>query len=220
MWSPKQQLLFLKASNIAGWNDQQRYVAMRACGCPLVKGTVGRGQATEAGVTRPSIKAPGNTHESFAAVMVLAEASAEQRGRGAAFPRPSNADSWLDSSRDTSKRVRDLVRRVWAEACERMPGRFFGGEAALDAFVKGQLARDPAEFPEHFDHAPEAIDECDLAQAARILESLKAWVGREFYRAGITPRTFYIPSSAIAQVNAEARRHVSRRQAPTQETAP
>lgn len=198
MWSHAQRNLLLKAVNLAGWTDQLRYVAMRACGCPLVGSSP----------SRPSVKATANTHEQFAAVMMLAESAAKTRGKGASFPKPGgDADTWTEASLDTSSRVRDLIRRIWAEAHAKMPAKFPGTEAALTGFVERQTKGDAEDYKGFFEFAPANLDECDLAQCTRVLEGLKAWVGREFYRCGIRPQTFYIPPSAIAQVKAEARRH-------------
>lgn len=213
MWSLKQQNLFHRAANLAGWNDQLRYVAMRAAGCPLIKVEPRHRSAPTAhsplptpAPLRPSIKSPGNTNNMFAAVMMLAESAAKQRGAGAEFPRPGDADSWAAASFDTAQRERHKARQIWAEARTKMPGVFFA-EDGLDTFVRNQLAKDPAEFPGLFDHAPESLEECDLAQSTRIVESLKAWVGRKFYESGIRPQSFYTPSSAIRQVEAHRQRH-------------
>lgn len=206
-WSEKQTRIFLRAANLAGWNDAQRYTAMRACGCPLVKGTAGRGQATDV-VPRPSVKSPGNTHEMFAAVMMLAESCARTRGSyNGRFPRPGSHDDWIAASYDTAQRLHHKARAVWAEAQERMPGRFFGGDEAMRGFVARVCGKDPETFGGLFAAAPEHLHECDAAQAVRVVEGLRAWVGREFYRAGLTPRSFVIPRSAIEQVKAEAARH-------------
>lgn len=206
-WSEKQTRIFLRAANLAGWNDAQRYTAMRACGCPLVKGTVGRGQATDV-VLRPSVKTPGNTHEMFAAVMMLAESCARARGSyNGRFPRPGQHDDWIAASYDTAQRLHHKAREIWAEAQQRMPGRFFGGDEALEKFVQRIVCADTVEFRGLFTETPERLDFCDAAQAVRVVEGLRAWVGREFYRAGLTPRSFVIPRSAIEQVKAEAARH-------------
>ena len=87
------------------------------------------------------------------------------------------------------------------------------GEESPDAFARRVTAADASQFPDHFMAAPQDLDACDAAQACRVVEGLRAWVGRDFYAAGINPRTFVIPHNAIAQVNAQARRHVANRQA-------
>lgn len=225
-WSQKQRLLFLKASGLAGWNDQQRYLAMRAVGCPCVATTIPGFDARAGLQSRPSIKAPGNTHEMFAAVMSLAESSARTRGAMMSrFPRPasgrvdSGQPTWRDAAMDTASRLIHKAREIWREAQERMPGKFFGGDEALDAFARRVTAADASQFPDHFMAAPQDLDGCDAAQACRVVEGLRAWVGRDFYAAGINPRSFVIPHNAVAQVNAQARRHVAKRQTTVQETS-
>lgn len=235
-WSDKQRTLFMIACGLAGWNDQQRYLAMRAAGCPCVapaKPPKARriksdtdaqcppGGMPDASPSRPSVMAPGNTHEMFAAVMSLAEASARTRGATMIkFPRPAAGKAWRDAALDTSTRLIHKAREIWREAQERMPGKFFGGDEALDAFARRVTASDAAQFPDHFMAAPQDLDACDAAQACRVVEGLRAWVGRDFYAAGINPRTFVIPHNAVAQVNAQARRHVTKRQTAVQETSP
>lgn len=227
-WSEKQTRIFLRAANLAGWNDAQRYTAMRACGCPLVAAPGTRHRASgirsepsaqcpvpSPSPSRPSVKAPGNTHEMFAAVMMLAESCARARGSyNGRFPRPGQHDDWIAASYDTAQRLHHKAREIWAEAQQRMPGRFFGGDEALEKFVQRIVCADTVEFRGLFTETPERLDFCDAAQAVRVVEGLRAWVGREFYRAGLTPRSFVIPRSAIEQVKAEARRHAPPAQAP------
>lgn len=223
MWSDRQKFLFLKAGNAAGWNEPMRYTAMRACGCPLMKAT----GATPVGapdVLRPSVKHAQNNNGHFEAVMALAESCAGQRSGGgtldARFPRPAEHDSWRDAAQHSAtSRLIPKIREVWAEAMERMPGRFFefvpdasspsrgSRSPSLDALAARVCKNDVTAFPGLYDHGPELLDECDAGQLHRVLEALKAWVGRAFYENGIKPRTFYIPSGAIAQVKAKAGRH-------------
>lgn len=212
MWTDKQQTLFHIAAKHAGWTPQHRYIAMRAAGCPLIKGTMGRGQATQTGVMRPSIKNPANTHEMFAAAMMLAESCAATRG-ASDFPSAGGGKSWAASAADTGTRLRHKAREIWAEAQARMPGRFFGGEDSLNAIVRDRVCkRDTDEYPDLFGHNPSTLDACDAAQLCRVIELLRNWVGRDFFRGGLTPRTFTIPGGVIAQVKAEAKRHVAARQ--------
>ncbi len=234
MWSDRQKFLFLKAGNAAGWNEPMRYTAMRACGCPLMKAAgaepVPGAQCPVPPGYRPSVKHAQNNNGHFEAVMALAEACAAQRGRlDAKFPRPAEHDSWREAAQHSAtSRLIPKLREVWAEAMAKMPGRFFEPKgtghrasgisfdpnaqcpvpsASLDALASRVCKNDPSAFPGLYDHGPELLDECDAGQLHRVLEALKAWVGREFYAAGITPHTFYIPAGAVAQVKAHAKRH-------------
>lgn len=225
-WTEKQRKLFLIACGLAGWNDPQRYIAMRACGCPCIvaggrprasKPRPDSGPGPETQDPRPSVLSPGNTHEMFAAVMSLAEASARTRGAPMIrFPMPGRGDlseprTWRDAALDTADRLRHKAREIWAEAHQRMPGKFKGDEESLDAFVRRQTGGDTRDYPEHFACAPETLDACDAAQACRVVEGLKAWIGRDFFAAGIHPRSFVIPQGAITQVKAQARRNIAKR---------
>ncbi|MFM9959222.1 MAG: hypothetical protein ACKVZJ_14250 [Phycisphaerales bacterium] len=212
-WTTPQRKLVLVAANKAGWNDQQRYLAMRACGCPLKAG-------------KPSVTHEGNGRDHLVAVMALAESCAAQRGV-TDFPRPGRSEvgstarrphvTWRDAALDAGQYLRDKARKIWAEAKERAPG-LLRADASLEAFALRQCARDhepEGGAPELYAFPVESFDELDTGQLIRVIEGLRAWLGRAFFRSGLTPRTFTIPRHAIDQAQSEARRHVAIRQAST-----
>lgn len=184
-WTRPMQQAFLRASGCAGWNDQQRYLAMRHCGCP---------DAAKHG--RPSTTHPKNTRDSFLACMELAEACAA--ADSVAVPPPKSEKSWRDAARASADNVRHFARRIAAEGVRRLPGVFDDG--LLGYAVRHITGDDSAEVSPRMAYArPVSIDDCDLGQAMRVVESLRAHVGRELDRRGLAPEGFRLPQSVIAR---------------------
>jgi len=187
-WTDKQRKLFLRASNMAGWNGSQRYIAMSHAGCPI-----------DRSIGRPSVKHAGNTNAMFAQVMELAEAMSIDT-----VPPPRDYDSWADAARRKLDARRDFARQIVAEAVTRMPGKYgtsngqpIARDAAIEkilaASVKHVTGNDSVELTPI---KPQTLDECDTGQLYRVIESLKAWFGREMLAAGIEPESFKVPASA------------------------
>ncbi len=176
-WSVKQQKLAMIAARGAGWNEEQRYIAMRHVGMPQ-----GRTPAGD----RPSVHHPRNDHRHFERYMALAESCALSRGEGDAFPRAAGGRLWRDAAAERTDRVVRLIKRIEAEAVERLPMKFAPG------FVHGLIlrvcGRDEIRQP-HIDVVGVLAD-LDDGQAYRVLEAMKAWVGRELGARGMEPRTF------------------------------
>ncbi len=182
-WSQAQQIMVHRAVTAAGWNDAQRYIAMRHVNCP-----------DDPRHDRPSVKHRGNSQASFELLMDLAEGAANGRGAGKLMPRPSVGGTWFEkvnAGRDAQVR---LIERVWLEAATRIPEKFApadGKHQGLAGFVRRMTMNDDAGIA--LDRRPESLAECDAAQLQRILEGLKKWVGREMQQRGLTPDTFDIP---------------------------
>lgn len=194
-WSQAQRTTFLRACSAAGFNDAQRYIVMRHCGCPNQAAKQGGGRDQGGGLSspRPSIKHPRNTNAMFAAAMAIAEAQARQRGREVRPPREFT--SWREAALSSRQQLVNKARCIIAEARERMPAWFDEG---LERYiVEHTTAGDDGELVMV---APKSLDEVDGGQAHRIVEALRAFVGRKFAEAGITPRTFDIPPAAQRRV--------------------
>lgn len=175
-WSKPQRTRFLIASTLAGWNDQQRYVAMAHVGCPLMHST-----------NRPSVSHGRNSQRSYELVMALAESHAASRGADMRkFPQPANG-TWREKSALEGERMSRLIESIAFEAVTQLPEKFLPN--FLSGFVMRMTDKDRAEFCSQT-HRPISLRECDEGQLYRILEGLKAWVGREFDRTGKTPRSF------------------------------
>lgn len=175
-WSRPQQIMLAKAAAAAGWNDRQRYLAMRHCGCPLRGG-------------RPSMAHPGNTQASFELVMALAEAAAGERGER--VPQARDGKPWRSHVGRHTQRLERLAREIALEAVTRLPLVFNVG---LTRYTIEHTTRDDeAEFRLHC--SPERLDQLDGGQLYRVVESLKAHVGRRFVEAGLVPRSFDLPAS-------------------------
>jgi hypothetical protein len=189
IWSQKQRMLFLKSSNLAKWSPAMRYIAMHHAGCP-----------TDRMLKRCSVKHKGNTNQHFARAMELAEAQAIET-----VPPPRDYHSWADAARRDLDKRRDFARQIVAEAVTRMPNRFATTpegepverveaiERMLTAAVQHVTAGDSIELTPI---KPLSLDECDTGQLYRVIESLKAWLGREFLKAGLCPESFEPPASA------------------------
>ena len=180
-WSKPQQIMLHKAAKLAEWNEKMRYIAMRHAGCP-----------NDRAKGRPSITHSGNTQRQFELVMSIAEGQWLGLGGAGEFPRPRDAKRWSDITAQTREPMMRFAREIWAEARERRPERFDAG--GLDGFVQRMASRTDARVM--FQPSPRTLDEVhDPALLHRILEGLKAWVGREFIQNDITPRSFKIPAS-------------------------
>jgi hypothetical protein len=181
-WSDSQRLTFLRACSAAGLNDAQRYILMHHCGCPS--------QAEG----RPSIKHARNTNTMFAAAMAIAEAQARQRGREIRPPR--EFASWREAALSSRMQLVNKARCIITEARERMPAWFDEG---LERYiVEHTTAGDDGEL---VTVAPKSLDEVDGGQAHRVVEALRAFVGRKFAQGGYTPRTFDIPPGAARRAS-------------------
>lgn len=182
-WSPNQVKCAGMATRAAEWTERERQLVLAHLG---VKRRPRVGESP-----RCSANDPANTDEQFVAFMAVAEGVALGKGRGDMLPRPKHKGFWRDAAADRGNRTKRLIEVIAAEAVERMPSKF---EAAfLAGFVERMTRND------HFSLSPKApahVAECDEGQLYRILEGLKAWVGREFYAAGYTPRSFIIPPNA------------------------
>lgn len=206
-WSKSQQILIHQAAKAAGWNAEQRYVAMLHAGCP---------KHPKHG--RPSANHPGNSNDAFERVMELAEAMAEP---GTVTP-PRAHPSWSHAARRSLDRRRDLARQIAAEAVTRIPEVFDNplplgervaaqqpGEGSPDLTISRPHDLAPAErllrgvirhVTNHDSDVlcpfkPENLDQCDSGQLYRVIEALKAWVGRELLKRGYTPESFDVPAS-------------------------
>lgn len=183
-WSPNQIKCAGMAARAAEWSERERQ---------LVLAHIGVRRRPRAGESpRCSANDPANTDEQFVAFMAIAEGVALGKGRGDMLPRPKNKGFWRDAAADRGNRTRRLIESIAAEAVERMPSEFDAG--FLDGFVARMTAND------HFSLSPAGarahLAECDEGQLYRILEGLRAWVGRRFYAAGYAPKSFTIPAGA------------------------
>jgi len=185
-WSPKQVQLAGMAARAAEWSERERQIALKHVGVSERK-RVGESP-------RCSANDRANTNEQFVAFMAIAEGVALGKGRGDLMPcaRGKAVAFWRDAATDHGHRMRRLVEQIAGEASERMPSEF--PEGFLAGFVLRMTKND------HFavSQRPGGTDDaaqCDEGQLYRILEGLRAWVGRRFYAAGFTPRTFKIPPS-------------------------
>lgn len=177
-WSKSQQIAIHKAAKAAGWNPQQRYIAMRHAGCPNLRDSGSGG--------RPSVSHPRNSNRHYELVMVLAEAQALTRGLGDDMPRPGRGGFWKDSASDQRWREIEAVRKIAHEAIERMPKTF--DPYFLAGFIARMTRHDDKGFASVA--CPKDLTECDEGQIYRIHEGLKAWVGRELADRGMAPRSF------------------------------
>lgn len=175
-WSEKQTTVFLRAANMAGWNQQQRYMAMVHVGCPLL-----------ASDKRPSVKHRGNSQQSFELVMAFAESQAEIREVDMEkFPQPQRG-TWRKLGQDQHARMRDLITRIAHEAVTELPEKF--GPRFLAGFIMRMTQNDSGHMAALYPN-PAELEQCDEGQLYRVLEGLKAWVGREFTRVNRTPKSF------------------------------
>jgi hypothetical protein len=145
--------------------------------------------------------------------MELAEAMAEP---GTINP-PRAYPSWSHAARRSLDRRRDLARQIAAEAVTRIPEVFARDEPEAPARESSpaSLRRSVASSLPPIDRLllgvirhvtnhdsgelcpfkPENLDQCDSGQLYRVIEALKAWVGRELLRRGYTPESFDVPAS-------------------------
>lgn len=178
-WSMKQRIMFLRACNAADWDCAHRYMVMNHCGCPLDKTT-----------KMPSVKHPWNTNKDLELVMSFAEPVA--RSNGQPIRPPSQYKSWQAAVEDKAGRIRNQAHRIVDEALRSAPAHFDPGLAAYA--VRHVCDHNKAGF---MDVHPETIDQCDAPTLIRVVECLRAFVGRRFAELNIEPTSFRIPRSAI-----------------------
>lgn len=187
-WSDAQKRMFLTAATAAGWNDQQRYMAMRHAGCP----------DTERNPV--SVRNRFNNQSHFELCMDLAESSAGMNGR--TVPRPRHVPSWRHHVQMQRDRQATLIAAIWSEAQSRLPVVFRSG--GLDGFVRRMTCRDAERAAEQglpiAPIQPEDIGECDPGQMYRIHEGLKKWVAREFIQRGLEPESFTLTRGETDQL--------------------
>ncbi|MGV6813701.1 MAG: hypothetical protein ACWA5W_01685 [Phycisphaerales bacterium] len=178
-WSPRQRSMFFRACNAARYDDAHRYILMHHCGCPL-----------DPISKRPSVKHPRNTSHQLELFMSFAEPVARHYGKP--ISPPKHYGSWEAAVQDKAGRARHKARKIIAEAIERAPGIF---DAGLESFVVDHVCQhDPSGF---MSVHPESIDQCDAPTVYRVIECLRAFVGRRFAEIGIEPRSFRPPKSAL-----------------------
>ncbi|MEN0021586.1 MAG: hypothetical protein AAF747_11985 [Planctomycetota bacterium] len=183
-WSDAQRFSVYTACKQAGWNSEQRHLAMKHVGCPV-----------DSKLGRCTTKHARLTNTQFELLMELAEACAAQRGTAVKPPR--EVRSWREL---VGKQGLPLMRKaetIAREAHERQPKVF--GPKLLDGMIERVTMHDLGEFA-----APAcSLQECDAGQLRRVVEALKQYVGREFARRGLTPGSFEIPPSVLARVKRE-----------------
>lgn len=177
-WSDKQRVLFFRACAAAGITEAQRYIVMRHCGCPL-----------DGKTKRPSVKHPRNTNAMFEQCMAVAEAQAGMRHQ--TVPRPREFRSWREAAESGRQRLITKARGIVAEAIAKMPGKF---DAGLEQHICEHTTDDDDGSLAALQ--PRTFEEADGGQLLRIIEALRAWIGREFTSAGIEPSTFTVPPEA------------------------
>lgn len=195
-WTKLQIKVFMVAARAAGWNEDQRYMAMRHCGCPT----------RSDGVATPSVNHPRNTNALFERCMALAESCAGQQGVTIAPPKGKR--SWREAERGAGDRMRDLAHAIVEEAIRRAPDVFFPtrrvapdqvAPGLLDATIQHVCGNDPREvlgFIRECHVATWRLSDLDTGQLYRVVESLKAQVGRVLLERGIVPASFSVPASA------------------------
>lgn len=182
-WTPKQCTLFLIAAKAAGWNDDQRYIAMRHCGCPLKGGT-------------PSVTHPRNDNAAYERCMALAESCAGQRGEH--VPPPSKRRTWREAVAAPNERMRELAQRIANEAVLRLPAQFADNELLRKTI--DHVCGDELVSPDPSSPVPGTLHSLDAGQLYRVVESLKAHVGRVLLEHGLTPESFTAPAWAKRRV--------------------
>lgn len=180
-WSNKQRIMFFRACKAADWDNAHRYIVMHHCGCPLDSVT-----------KRPSVKHQHNTNKQLEMVMSFAEPVA--RSLGSPIRPPSKHKSWEAAVNDDASRLRNQAHRIVEEATRKAPAVFDSGLAAYG--VRHVCLHDQAGFMEVH---PESIDQCDAPTLIRVIECLRAFVGRRFSEMGINANSFTIPKSAQAR---------------------
>ncbi|MCB9902539.1 MAG: hypothetical protein H6826_14435 [Planctomycetes bacterium] len=173
-WSAAQIKLAGMAAGAAGWNDGQRYLALRYAGCPVYAKT-----------DRPSARHPRNSQDSFEAYMALAEERALELG--VAFPRPRRG-TWYEASRKAASRLHRKISQVAGELEDRVPDKFHRG--FLIGFLRRMTAGDPKTLRSSIAGEIQCVEDLDAGQSYRVLEGLKAWGGRELSARGLTPTSF------------------------------
>lgn len=191
-WSSKQQQMVHTATRKAGWDSGERYLVMRHCGCPVDPKT-----------KQPSVKHPDNTHEQFRLLMSFIEPVAAQRG-DPIFP-PRDHESWMACVNDAAAKLRWRIGGLCDEAVRVLPHLFDDGLA--EHAVRHCAKHDTVGF---LPAQPDTLEQCDMPTLIRVYECLRAWVGREFAKAGKKPRTFGIPRVASQRARDEIERQKRR----------
>lgn len=190
-WTDRQRKLFMIAARAAGWNDDQRYIAMRHSGCPTRGG-------------KPSVTHPRNDNAAFERCMALAESCAGQRGEH--VPPPSRKPTWREAVATPNERMRELATRIADEAARRLPA-FGSPTSLLSDTIRHVTSGDSGELTwmhmQHADRGDRELARLDAGQLYRVVESLRAHVGRVFLEHGITPTSFTVPASARRRVAAK-----------------
>ena len=127
--------------------------------------------------------------------MFMSYAEPVARDRGKPLHPPRNHESWEAVVHDDAHRLRDRAHRIMIEAIERVPSKYDKG---LEQYVvKHVYSCDQSQTGAGFlEYEPESFAQCDGPTLIRCIECMRAFVGREFARRGITPRSFDIPRKA------------------------
>jgi len=193
-WSPAQIKLAGMGSSAAKWNDAQRYIALRNCGCPKMEID---------GELRVSARNTKNSQRSFEQYMALAEMSANALGNR--MPKPSMGTghrSWAEVCAAECDRSIALIFKIASEACARVPGKFHDASGLVAGLVRRITENDGTDGDTrcvYFTGVIEEIHACSPDQVRRVLEALRAWVGRVMHECGVRPISFDAPRSAIAR---------------------
>jgi hypothetical protein len=172
MWTERQRKCAISAASKAGWNDQQRYIAMRHAGCkPSATGQI-------------SLANPSNPHGAFEQYMAIAESAAAERGEHI-YP-PTGKPSWNAVASGQRTRTIRLIESIYAEAQSKLSRKFH--EGGLPGFVSRMTRNDTSVCGVKL--WTNELEHCDSAQLYRILEGLKAWVAREMIEHGLAPSSF------------------------------
>lgn len=121
--------------------------------------------------------------------MSFAEPVAREMGKP--LNPPSRYKSWQDAVEDRASRTRRLAYAIVKEACKRAPAQFNDG---LEPWVVDHVCGSSKSG--FMDVAPESFDQCDGPTIYRVVECLKAYIGRRFTELGIKPNSFIVPRSA------------------------
>lgn len=184
-WSSKQRQMAVIASTRAGWDDAHRYLVMRHCGCQCERST-----------GEPSVKHERNTQDQFQSFMSFAEPAAASNGKS--INPPAEHASWFECVNDRSARLRHRILGLCDEAVRTLPHLY--DDQLANAAVRHCAKHDTVGF---LPAQPDELSQCDMPTLIRVYECLRAWVGREFAKRGLKPRTFSIPRHAAERARIE-----------------
>lgn len=195
-WTRAQQIRFLSATNAAGCNSEQRYMIMRYAGCREIPPRPGANHEQ----ARPSVTSNFNNSRQFRHCMAIIEAMC--KSQQVPIEPPRNHKTWHDLAHSSISREQELARDIVAEAARRLPAKFDSGLMgyAIDHVTK------KITHPIFPDIKPETIEQCDGPTTHRVVELLRALVGREFQARGIRPSCFTIPTRAVLRGDNQARK--------------